>query len=310
MAKFLLDGMLFNFFPYWAPAFAACLLYCTGLLLISKLGPLYGSIYISILYMVFNWSILQTHIVDHRSRIFVGAYAGLWTSTVFTFWSVIGVHVGIFYKLCVYSSFAALLHLSYKFHGKRAKISSGGDRSLIAYKVVQSSPSEGPDEEAAEVVAEVQQTVAAATKQLKNSPAVESKFVKDSETGMYRRTFSPHAAYAKVHQISESKTTTRKRTLGPRLCGACVADKRCISVTANYMPKKINNPQTPNHLVVHNYDDFHRRYNQADDYGNDSEDTLLGNGTKQHQEKYNQANRRNSIASLRNLLPALPSKKN
>ena len=209
MARFLFDELIYNFCPFWTPTIIMALLCFLLFLFIGYHGLIYGLLYWAILYTATSWSLLQWQIVDLRGRIDVGTYAGMFLSLVLTFQMFVFDFMSIVMKFLMLAAVTGFVYTVYTFHTKKPQVSKAENRTKLASLIIESSPSEGPDEEAALSTA------------LASSP--KKTFVKDAFTGQLQR-----VSLQELEQ-QEGKKPTKGRTLSPRICGCCLADKRSFS---------------------------------------------------------------------------------
>jgi len=124
-------------------------------------------------------------------------------------------------------------YLLVSFSRSRPAVAKAESLSSLAAKIVQASPQEGTDEEAAAC----------------GEPSVPgSRLVRDGNTGLFERALLPQAPSAGPDLggaalsnwvVTPSGRAVRRRGLGPRLCGSCLCDRRAVSISAVCVPRRI-----------------------------------------------------------------------
>jgi hypothetical protein len=239
MARFLFDSLIYNFAPYWTSTAASAAVTGLFFLFIGQLGVFYGLFYWGLMYVAASWALLQWQIVDHRGRIDTGSFLGVGASLVVSFYIFVLDFASIYWKVLSLGALTSLLYVTYAFHVKKPQCAKTEERRAMANLIVQSAPSEAPDEEA-DLLA-----LGADSSKHNHSGSRSPKrvFVKDAFTGALNRVTAEE-----FDQLSNGRigTAYRKRSLGPRLCGSCLTDKRSVasvpagssSVASNTASKK------------------------------------------------------------------------
>ena len=208
-------------------------------------GVVYGLVYWVLTYTALSWTLLQWQVVEHRDRSTMGAFLGLICCQLLTYPVYIAHHVSVLLNLATLVVTAALALSAYRFiRRKAASLPKSENRAQLAERIIRSAPSEGTDEECVQQEAEAAEQTAAEAQQERESqygsrPAATgpgARFVKDSFTGKLRRVEShDHSLTSTATTTAKGKASgsdvspgafTRGRTLGPKLCGCCLADRR------------------------------------------------------------------------------------
>ncbi len=222
LARFLYDQLIFNFTPYWTTAVLAAGLVCLFFLLVGYLGLVYGALYWSLAYVLVSWVLLQWQVVDHRGRIDLGCLVGVFVCLAGSHYVFVWDFMSLFTQLLSLAAATALVYFAAAFHSKKPLYSKVAGRHAVSEQIILSSPSEGPDAEAD--LRALDNPDSASAKPANPQSPKRSVFVKDQFTGVLKRV----AVEDLAETTSPGKKAVRKRTLGPRLCGTCLTDKRGV----------------------------------------------------------------------------------
>lgn len=217
---------MFNFFPYWTPALVTAAVTGLFFVFVGYLGLLYGALYWSLLYVMSSWSLAQWQVADHRGRVDVGRFAGIAASLAVSFYVFVLDFASLFTKVLALACATGFLYVAFAVHAKKPQAARTEVRSALASQVILSAPSEATDEEA-DLLAATSSAASGGSSKGKGK----SVFVKDPATGQLRRVSADE--YSQMMQRMElpggaNRGPVRKRTLGPRLCGTCLTDRRAI----------------------------------------------------------------------------------
>jgi hypothetical protein len=225
---FLFDIQLFFYFPYWMPSVLMAITVILGIYFIDSFGYFYGCLDAALLLALFYWAGFQQRIPDHRGRLFVGFYYGIGISLmcIFVFhvqYLLPSISTGI-----TWTVFGALLWLDYKIKHSKPLSSRVTHKNEIARTIIDSSPSEGTDEE----------NDALSLEEVHSSGKRAVKIIKDSFTGKVQ-----------IVNLTKQSTTAqnvtnvvRLRTLGPKLCGNCLCDKRLVRLKSHTATHNLRKP--------------------------------------------------------------------
>jgi len=203
-------------------------------------GIIYGSIYWTILYTASSWTLLQWQVSDHRTRSTTGAFIGVLLCQLLSYRYNISHNVSIVTNYITLA--VVVVYLGSIFYFTRRKplaCNKAENRAQLAEQVLQSSPTEGTDEEFHQNNDEEEpETVDESTTLISKSASVDGmRFVKDSFTGQLRRVDSNAPGNTVLAKATTSTTTTSNayhgRGLGPKLCGACLCDRRIHTTSSN-----------------------------------------------------------------------------
>lgn len=205
LSRFLFDALYLHYFPYHLPTALTFSLPLLALLLVQRYGYLYGGLGSAALWLCMSWTLLQHHVYDHRCRSVLGSFLGIVTAAALVFRLYLSAFLPSAAQLCLLAVFLSAALSAYQFATTRPQGPAGSSRAALVAKIVASAPSEGTDEENDEDLpqdqAQAQQTI-----------------TKDAFTGQI------------LVSTPEGVGRGRKpRTLGPRLCGICLADKRAVT---------------------------------------------------------------------------------
>lgn len=220
MARFFVDVLVFNYFPYHLPTAILAIMICLLVYFLSVFSIATAVISWGLLYLGLSWTVLQSQIVDHRGRLQLGMFVGAIISLAVSCFHTILPKVSIIYKLLL-GVFAGL-SMYYCFVVIKAKplCSRHESKSDLARKIINSSPFEGTDEETISIMKEG------------GGDGVQNKIIKDAFTGRIEIVRPTVGA-------SDDECVPKARTLGPKICGHCLSDKRSISYHSR-VPDKEN----------------------------------------------------------------------
>lgn len=214
MARFLIDVLVFNYCPYHMPTFILAAMIGLLVYFLSKFSFVTAIISWGLLYLGLSWTLLQSQIVDHRGRLqlgmFIGAVMTMATSCIY----IIFPKVSNVYKCLLLVVAAGTLYYSYVVIKSKPLCARHESKSELARKIINSSPFEGNDEETNDV----------GNRMNDNG---QNKIIKDSFTGKIEIVRPSNGS------LDDEDEEPKARTLGPKICGHCLCDKRSIT----YLPK-------------------------------------------------------------------------
>eukprot|EP01039_Chlorochromonas_danica_P004687 gene4687-5134_t len=209
-ARFLFDMMLSssNVFSSCAAALA-CLITPITFLLVQYDGLFYGGIYSAVLWLAVSWIGMR-----HRAReVMCGA--------AFSLVALSTVSFSYATRISLLLLFAVTALAGWRTARRAAKGPDCEGRADLVDKIITSSPAEGTDEEN-QIGSAAQEAVEVRARR---------RVTKDSFTG--RIVVLPSPTSAAAAEKSCAGEVRRARTLGPRLCGVCLVDKRCRGSAGN-----------------------------------------------------------------------------
>jgi hypothetical protein len=163
-----------------------------------------------------SWGLLQHLIVDYRTRHDIGYFVGFGLCFLLYYLSYVHHYLSTLTLLLNVVAVSATIYCAYRFSATKPLASKCGSKNEIATKIIESSPSEGTDEENDMLSKGDDKLIA------KGSGV---KFIKDSFTGKVKVV---RLNRNEGGSDSQPDSQIRVRTLGPRLCGACTCDKRLV----------------------------------------------------------------------------------
>lgn len=241
MARFLFDMLIFNYFPYHTPTAVSALLVVAFFWIPYACGSLLmGSIYSVALYFAASYSLLQHQVYDHRPRYLFGMLIGAMLTLIVTFYYVITPRISSVSTVVSMSFILLTSYLGYFVHVTKPMTSKTQSKSDITKKIVESSPVDGTDEENDLLAKSHGKSIDGYV----NSNATtgsqsQNKIVKDNFTGKIQilksssKDGESNQQDGDVESESGMKNGVRVRTVGPRVCGVCLSDKRMITYVNN-----------------------------------------------------------------------------
>lgn len=255
MAKFLLDAMLFHGLPTWFPTLIVTLLWLLLYILLQRQGYIYGVLSWLCFATLVTWSLLQHYIAEHRDRLFIGCYMGFASILSVTFYAYIADIVSVWTRLFVVTLFCVTCYVAASFKKTRPQVAPREVQRDLAQKIVDSAPSEGTDEETQELLQQSTLSHSSSTVSSAHGPAVgRVAVVKDAFTGRVSVTrqrivtsddLASSSASTSTGSLGVTETVIRVRALGPRICGHCLSDKRCVE-TMTLAPQQRRQRQQSN----------------------------------------------------------------
>jgi hypothetical protein len=252
MAKFLLDATLFHMLPTWIPTALIAILWVLYYILLYLQGFIYGTCLWLVLAGTALWGLGQHYIIPHRDRMFLGSYIGFAFIASLCFETYIVDIVSVWTRLWLITMAVVTGYLAWQVHRTRPQTAIKDMQVDLSQRIIDSAPSEGTDEENQELV-EFSRRQQQASQQQSGSNNMRLQVVKDAFTGrvsvVRQKIVSGDDDYdtSKSHSQNSSHhhkhtdAIVRLRSLGPRLCGHCLTDKRCIEVLSNTGRRQISN---------------------------------------------------------------------
>lgn len=205
------------------------------------------------LYTATAWTLLQWLVVEHRDRSILGLYAGFALCQLVVYHGYVAHHVSYTMNLVVLVVVVVWGLSAVRFvRRKPAAVPKSENKALLAQRIVQSAPSEGTDEECLMAEAEggnVEEggdEAAAGVGDVNAGGGDDAgkggvRFVRDHFTGQLRRVVSTEMADSTTTATAAATALSdgshhrpavpgagfsKGRTLGPKVCGCCLADRR------------------------------------------------------------------------------------
>lgn len=259
MAKFLMDVMFFYLLPVWTPTVLVAALWLCFYFLLAWHGLLYGSFLTLLTAAVTLYGLGQHYLIVHRDRFFVGSYTGFALLIGGCYFAYINDIVSTPTKLVAVTLGLAVGYSAWQVHRTRPQLAPKEMQVELTQKILDAAPSEGTDEENQELV-DFSQRQQQQQLQPPGGESVRLAVVKDAFTGRVsvvkqRLVSADDSSFrASAYQTSSSsaalsshgggsgsgsggsssgrtvEAVVRLRSLGPRLCGHCLSDKRCVEI--------------------------------------------------------------------------------
>ena len=222
LARFLYDMLLFNYFPYHTPTGLVGALFWGYFLAIQYTGFLLGSIYWTIFYVIASWTLLQYQVIDHNSRINLGVFYGFFSFLLSLYMGILFPLLSSYTNLWYITTLLGFAYANVQFVCSKPLVALQEHKKEMMRKIIRSSPNEGTDEENAEQNMHLEGSTITTT-----ATGDEMKIYKDPYTGKIQ--------VVRVRKSEEDDeegdgSSKRIRSLGPRICGHCLCDKRIISL--------------------------------------------------------------------------------
>lgn len=215
MAKFLLDSMLFHFFPPWIVVFQSASLVFSLWILLAEVGFFWGILDFSALTLIMNWLLQQRSIIIYRDRVPCGLILGYFLSLPFLLYAYRTLSLfSSSHTLFLLTIYFMILYLALKC---RLHIRKGENQSVLVTRVISSAPQEGTEEE-------YFNSYDNTDKNARNTV----KIVKDKFTG--RVTVLRSSKGGVSGDGSDGERVIKGRSFGPpRICSHCLLDKRPVN---------------------------------------------------------------------------------
>ncbi|KAJ1433832.1 hypothetical protein B484DRAFT_447011 [Ochromonadaceae sp. CCMP2298] len=247
-ARFLYDAMMFSILPFHTPTLLSALCLLSLPLLVPLLGLLYALLLWGALYTMVFWAALQWGVVEYRDRTFMGAFAGLALCLLLSYHLFLAPEVSLLTNLLAFSAAVVCGGAIVRFLRSRPACAKGESKAALARAIVLSAPPEGTDEELALLLEEgfgldssasTTASASASTAIVSGKPGTggvgspsrpRAQFQKDALTGQLRRVDGNGGVGSDVEGVGVDVGVQglRARSLGPKLCGCCLTDRRTL----------------------------------------------------------------------------------
>lgn len=192
--------------------------------------------------MLFSWGLLQFQVIDHRPRIEVGIFLGWLVILLLGFYFYLSTLTSTINSFLFLSSFCGLLWMAFRFHKQKPMVSKQESKSDLIKKIILSAPSEGTDEELKEKTGCKEETTL-------SKSSSKNRLVRNAFTGKVDLVKVEKPMISDLEEWEES----RIRSLGPKICGHCLCDKRSfttIEPTSTVSTNKANNTKSTNNSTT------------------------------------------------------------
>lgn len=219
MAKFLLDAMLFHFFPPWIVILQSVCLVFSLWILLAKIGLFWGILDFLGLCILTTWLLQQRSIIMYRDRVTCGLILGYFLSLPLLLYAYRTLSLfSSSHTLYLLTCYLLIMYLGcYKVRLTNRK---GENQGILVTRIISSAPREGTIEENNETVGRSNNS---------SGGKGEVKVVKDKFTGrvsVIRPTAADNDGNGSSMNGGQTNNAGRLLPSAPRICSHCLLDKR------------------------------------------------------------------------------------
>eukprot|EP01038_Epipyxis_sp_PR26KG_P011805 gene11805-15797_t len=225
--RFLYDALLFKYLPYWFPTVVSALVISLLFIMVDYFGTFLGIVYWVALYYLLSVVAFQLTVRDHVARLDVGLFGGMFVSSIFIYHNLWSSSINSYWQLVISINYICLILVVFKMSQSKPLAVKSTDKNELASKIINSSPYDGPNEE---ILGE--ETDNEDHPILNNNRTRRSgKYLRNLVTGdMIKTSIDDNV---NIEAGLRERTRKSARSLGPRLCGTCLCDKRFHNMMLN-----------------------------------------------------------------------------
>lgn len=151
VVRFLFESILNELLPQWLPAASAFAMVLAVYWALDYFSPLYGLVASWALYAGTTFALFQWQLIDLRGRAIMGMFTGFIALLFGAYYAVLAPRLHSLVNLYQLVLALLMVYLVYKIYTIRPLGTKCENRSVLAAQIVYLAPSEGTDEETAEL---------------------------------------------------------------------------------------------------------------------------------------------------------------